>query len=175
MGNPRASDTHHFSQPGELLTLSYILPPLLLCSWHSTQSHSSLRAYCSIRSDANEGRASKTWPANKSHYPAAGVSSLCASKGSAGPRQLFQSSQVWFWIPLFLLLHIKPAMCLMPSSSFSHPQYYPLYYFMYSSPRLPPTVDHSPLTFEPSYSNLPVLSLVVSGAVLLVGDTRLSR
>lgn len=104
----------------------------------------------------------KIIPANQSHHLSADVSSLITSRGNAGLGQIVNSVKSGFHFFLLLLLHFKPAKCLVPSSPFSHPSVFPLYYFMYSDPRPAHTVDHSPLPFEPTYPNLPVQGLVLS-------------
>ena len=141
MGDSRASDPLHSSQPEEPPTLSYIFPLLLLCSGHSTESHSSVRGYL-FPEDAKEGRVSKT-----SHSPLPGVSSLCTSKHRAFPGR-FVSSAVWFISSAPPAAFHTSQVSSAPISSLPPPSLYPhSYCVLYSGPRPPPTVDHPPLPF----------------------------
>lgn len=154
VGNSRASDPLHPSQPGEILTLSYIFPALPLTLHPISQLHGSFYVPLGVVPIRAEYQRPVT-------SPSPGVSSLCANKGSAGPGRFVNSAKSAFHFLCSSCCVSSQPSVRCPHFLFPIPIVTPSYCFLYSGPGLPPTVDHS-LSFQPTFLNLPVLHLIVS-------------
>lgn len=131
------SDPFHSSPPRKLLALSYMFPLIFAATNIQPNLHNSLRAYCSLRSGANEGRVSKTLPSNESQDPFTDVSSPCVM---LGVKAMLALADLSIWLSLIFIFSAPPSpfqasqvsSALVP---FLPPHHYPLYDFMFFGPR----------------------------------------